>query len=81
MTYFVVLDSDEVIPADFISQSLKYFQFDEKIGALQAYHLNKKGKNLFQYLMSISANAQSLESSLHETALWRKFFVRSWYDN
>ncbi|MBT1322538.1 glycosyltransferase family 2 protein [Mycoplasma bovis] len=59
--YFVVLDSDEVIPADFISQSLKYFQFDEKIGALQAYHLNKKGKNLFQYLMSISVNAQSLD--------------------
>lgn len=64
--YFVVLDSDEVLPNDFITQSLKYFQFNNKIGALQAYHINKTkmngGGDLFQYLLSVSSNVSSLDN-------------------
>ncbi|QVK09416.1 glycosyltransferase [Mycoplasma mycoides subsp. capri] len=58
--YFVVLDSDEIIPQNFITESLKYFQFDEKIGAVQAYHAASKGKNLFQYLLGDSNNNTAL---------------------
>ena len=36
--YFVVLDSDEVIPPDYIRQVLKYFAYDKNCGAVQAKH-------------------------------------------
>ncbi|QVK09227.1 glycosyltransferase [Mycoplasma mycoides] len=61
--YFVVLDSDEIIPNNFITDSLKYFQANEKIGAIQAYHLISKGKNLFQEAVGNSSNIASL--SIH----------------
>lgn len=32
--YFVVLDSDEVIPCDYINKVLKYFTYDKKCGAV-----------------------------------------------
>ena len=55
--YFVVLDSDERIPKDFIKQTLKYFAYDEKIGVVQAAHKATKGKNLFQNLMGLSVKS------------------------
>lgn len=44
--YFVLLDSDEIIPNNFISETLKYF-VNEKIGVVQANHKGTRGKNLF----------------------------------
>lgn len=44
--YFVLLDSDEIIPNNFISETLKYF-VDEKIGIVQANHKGTRGQNLF----------------------------------
>jgi len=34
--YFVVLDSDEIIPPDYIEKVLKYFAYDQSCGAVQA---------------------------------------------
>ena len=51
--YFVVLDSDEVIPPEYIRETLKYFRFDPDCGAVQARHAAQKGENVFQRLMSL----------------------------
>ena len=55
--YFVVLDSDEVIPQDYIKKVLKYFNYDSNCGAVQAKHKALKGKNIFQDLMGMCVNS------------------------
>ena len=60
--YFVVLDSDERIPADYIRETLKYYAYGvknyaktgEKVGVVQAAHQATGGGNLFQNLMGLS---------------------------
>ena len=51
--YFVVLDSDEIIPQDYIKKVLKYFAYDPNCGAVQAKHRALEGKNVFQGLMGM----------------------------
>lgn len=51
--YFVVLDSDEVIPPDYIIKVLKYFNYNKKCGAVQAKHKASEGENVFQRLMGL----------------------------
>ena len=51
--YFVVLDSDEIIPKDYIRKVLKYFAYDKNCGAVQARHEAQKGGNVFQRLMGL----------------------------
>ncbi len=55
--YFVVLDSDERIPADYIKETLRYFVYDENVGVVQAAHKATKGSNLFQSLMGLSVKS------------------------
>lgn len=57
--YFVVLDSDEVIPPDYIAKVLKYFNYNRNCGAVQAKHIAKKGENVFQRLMGLSVGSNS----------------------
>ena len=45
--YFVVLDSDEVLPGNYIPEVLKYFNYNPRCGAVQARHSAKKGKMSF----------------------------------
>ena len=56
--YFVVLDSDERIPSDYIKETLKYYAYGEKtgekVGVVQAAHQATGGNNLFQNLMGLS---------------------------
>lgn len=61
--YFVVLDSDEVIPRDYIRQVLKYFYYQKKCGAVQAKHKAKKGENVFQRLMGlcVGSNGETVQ--------------------
>ena len=61
--YFVVLDSDEVIPPDYIRQALKYFAFNKNCGAVQAKHKAKKGENVFQRLMGlcVGSNGETVQ--------------------
>ena len=44
--YFVILDSDEVIPPDFISRALDYFQ-KPGTGIVQANHVARRNENRF----------------------------------
>ncbi len=55
--YFVILDSDEIIPPDFIVKTLKYFHYDPHCGAVQARHTATKGSNVFQRLMGLSVGS------------------------
>lgn len=57
--YFVVLDSDEIIPSNYINDVLKYFYYNKKIGAVQASHIACKGTNVFQDLMGMSVKSNS----------------------
>lgn len=61
--YFVVLDSDEIIPSYYIRQILKYFVYDEKCGAVQAKHKAQKGENIFQKLMGlcVGSNGETVQ--------------------
>ena len=51
--YFVVLDSDEIIPPDYIVSALKYFDNFGNCGAVQAKHRASEGTNAFQSLMGM----------------------------
>lgn len=55
--YFVVLDSDEVIPHNYITEVIKYFNYNEKCGTVQARHKASQGSNVFQRLMGLSVGS------------------------
>ena len=55
--YFVVLDSDERIPENYITETLKYYAYSPKVGVVQAAHKATKGKNMFQSLMGLSVKS------------------------
>lgn len=61
--YFVVLDSDEIIPPDYIRQVLKYFAYNKNCGAVQAKHKAQKGENVFQRLMGlcVGSNGETVQ--------------------
>lgn len=55
--YFVILDSDEVIPNDFICGCLKYFKYYRNVGIVQCSHVATNNKNYFMKLFHIGVNS------------------------
>lgn len=55
--YVVILDSDEIIPQKFITECLKFFYSDEKIGIVQANHVSTRNRNFFMKLFHIGVNS------------------------
>lgn len=55
--YIVVLDSDEILPEDYVYESLKYFYHDEQIGIVQANHISDRNRNFFMKLFHVGVNA------------------------
>ena len=55
--YFVVLDSDEVIPENYIKEVLKYYAYSPEVGVVQAAHQASEGENAFQSLMGLSVRS------------------------
>ncbi len=51
--YFAVLDKDSVLPSNFCKEMLKYFYYDSKIGAVQAFHCPTKTENVFQDISAL----------------------------
>lgn len=45
--YFVILDSDEIIPPDFVSRCLDYFDHYPSAGIVQANHVATRNRNSF----------------------------------
>ncbi len=55
--YFVILDSDEIIPDNYITECLKYFYAKSNIGIVQANHISTRNKNFFMKLFHIGVNS------------------------
>lgn len=55
--YFVILDSDEIIPQNFIRECLKYFQLYKNLGILQCNHIATRNENKFMDIFHIGVNS------------------------
>ena len=55
--YYVILDSDEVLPENYVYESLKYFYADENVGIVQANHVSDRNRNFFMKLFHIGVNS------------------------
>ncbi len=55
--YFVILDSDEILPTNFITESLKYFYAQKNVGVVQANHISTRNRNFFMKLFHIGVNS------------------------
>lgn len=55
--YFVILDSDEKIPNNFITRSLDYFAFYDNAGIVQASHVATRNRNKFMRLFAIGVDS------------------------
>ncbi len=55
--YYVILDSDEILPRDYIYESLKYFYAYENIGIVQANHVSDRNRNFFMKLFHVGVNS------------------------
>ncbi len=55
--YAVILDSDEILPENFITECLKYFYSHHNIGIVQANHISTRNRNFFMRLFHIGVNS------------------------
>jgi cellulose synthase/poly-beta-1,6-N-acetylglucosamine synthase-like glycosyltransferase len=55
--YFVILDSDEVIPNSFVTRCLDYFAYYENAGIVQASHIATRNRNKFMRLFAIGVDS------------------------
>ena len=55
--YFVILDSDEIVPPTFITSALKYFRCFENVGIVQANHVATRNRNRFMALFARGVNS------------------------
>ncbi len=55
--YFVILDSDEILPENFLYESLKYFHAYEDVGIVQANHVSDRNRNFFMKLFHVGVNS------------------------
>lgn len=55
--YIVILDSDEIIPNDFIIKCLQYFKHYNNVGIVQCTHIATRNKNFFMNLFHIGVNS------------------------
>jgi cellulose synthase/poly-beta-1,6-N-acetylglucosamine synthase-like glycosyltransferase len=50
--YFVILDSDEIIPPNFVTRCLDYFAHYANVGIVQANHVATRNRNAFMRMFS-----------------------------
>lgn len=55
--YVVILDSDEILPHNFIKECMKYFVKYKNVGIVQANHISTRNRNLFMKLFHIGVNS------------------------
>ncbi len=55
--YAVILDSDEIIPENFVTECLRYFAAYENAGIVQANHIATRNRNFFMKLFHIGVNS------------------------
>ena len=55
--YFVILDSDEIIPRNFCKEALRYFNYFSNVGVVQANHIATRNRTKFMKLFHIGVNS------------------------
>ncbi len=55
--YFVILDSDEIIPKNFVKQCLKYFEHLDNVGIVQCTHIATRNSTPFMKMFHIGVNS------------------------
>ena len=55
--YYVILDSDEILPPDYVQESLKYFYARKNVGIVQANHVSDRNRNFFMKLFHVGVNS------------------------
>lgn len=55
--YFIILDSDEIIPTNFVTRCLDYFAMYPNAGIVQANHIATRNRNKFMNLFSIGVDS------------------------
>lgn len=55
--YFVILDSDEIVPSNFITRSLDYFAQRDDTGIVQANHIATRNRNPFMRLFALGVDS------------------------
>lgn len=55
--YYVILDSDEILPPDYIVETLKYFYARTNVGIVQANHISDRNRNFFMKLFHVGVNS------------------------
>lgn len=55
--FFVILDSDEIIPNNFITRALDYFAYYPRAGIVQANHVATRNRNKFMRLFAIGVDS------------------------
>lgn len=55
--YYVILDSDEILPPDYLYESLKYFYAYDNVGIVQANHVSDRNRNFFMKLFHVGVNS------------------------
>jgi len=55
--YYVILDSDEILPENYLTESLKYFYAYENVGIVQANHVSDRNRNFFMKLFHVGVNS------------------------
>ncbi len=56
-SYFVILDSDEILPENYLYESLKYFYAYDNVGIVQANHISDRNRNFFMKLFHVGVNS------------------------
>ena len=55
--YYVILDSDEILPPDYVQESLKFFYARKNVGIVQANHISDRNRNFFMKLFHVGVNS------------------------
>ncbi len=55
--YYVILDADEILPENYLYESLKYFYAHENVGIVQANHVSDRNRNFFMKLFHVGVNS------------------------
>ncbi len=55
--FYVILDSDEILPENYLYESLKYFYAYDNVGIVQANHISDRNRNFFMKLFHVGVNS------------------------
>ena len=55
--FYVILDSDEILPNNYVEESLKYFYAYDNVGIVQANHISDRNRNFFMKLFHVGVNS------------------------